>query len=94
MRRRLVVVLLAVPLLTACGSKTIDSRLLEKDVDAWVHQQATTHKNEKVDVNCPDGVKAEPGRTFHCVVTDKQGESLRVTVTVENSDGDVTWVAG
>lgn len=43
-------------------------------------------------VDCPSSIDWEAGSEFHCVATDDQGGRYRVTVSMENDEGDVTWV--
>lgn len=45
-------------------------------------------------VDCPDSMEWEPGRDFHCFAEDGVGNSSRVTVTMENDDGEWSWILG
>ena len=83
MRRTLVA--LAVPLLalSACGTSSVSSSDLEKQVDS----QLTKVVGQKPDdVTCPDDLKAEVGATTRCTLT-ADGTKYGVTVRATKVDG-------
>jgi len=90
--KRLEVLVLAL-LLTACGSHTatIDQHWIEGGIKVWAEKQ---YPHTQAKVQCPADVPIKAGSTFHCIVTDQHRNSVRVTVTIENDKGYVTWVAG
>lgn len=86
---RLGLVLVSALLLVAgCSSQEADIPGIESGIEEWAAKQDIG----RVSVDCPDSIEWKTGSDFHCVMTDKQGSSARVTVTMENDDGDVTWV--
>lgn len=82
--------LAAVLLLTGCSADEADIPQVESTIEKWAVEQHIG----RVSVDCPDSIDWDTGENFHCVMTDKGGETARVTVTMENDDGDVTWVLG
>lgn len=87
--RRIGAVLVLALALTGCGGdKTLDHARLVQRIGAWADKNGVP--GAKVD--CPDDVTIKAGRTFHCLVS-KGGQTVRLTVTIENSDGYVTWEA-
>lgn len=87
MIRRLALAIPCVLLLTGCGAK-IDTDAVEDDIEAGILDQTNAH----VTADCPDDIDLEVGGEFHCIVTsDVLGQTARVTVTMENDDGDITW---
>lgn len=70
----------------------IDTPRLERQIENWAAKQSSGVTG--INADCPDDISIEAGRDFHCLLTDDQGDAYRVTVTIENSDGDVTWITG
>lgn len=68
-----------------------DSAPIESAIRAWTDKH--TPNPAPISVVCPDPVEWHVGGTFHCLIRQKQ-QTLRVTVTMENDAGDVTWVTG
>ena len=91
---KLLGVILAAALLAGCGGDTkdhIDHTRLERAIHTWaVHKGGA---DTSVKVQCPSDVAIQAGATFHCIVSEHR-QSVRVTVTIENDKGEVTWVAG
>lgn len=59
-------------------------------IKTWAEEN--TPGGAAFDVSCPDPVEWKVGGTFHCIAS--QGRhSARVTVTMENDAGTVTWLA-
>ena len=89
---RILVALAAVAVLAGCGTtEHIDNTRLEGQIHAWAvkKQQA----DPSVKVNCPPDIPIKAGATFHCLISVGK-QTVRLAVTIENSDGDVTWVIG
>lgn len=89
MKWALGVVLLAA--LTACGQEA-DIPAIESEITTWAEDNSP--EGTDIEVDCPDTIEWRTGGDFHCIVSDQNGETVRVTVTMENDDGDVTWVVG
>lgn len=70
----------------------MDSRRVETALEHWTAKQSPNASG--ITADCPDHIEVDPGREFHCIVTDDTGDSIRITVTIENDDGDVTWAVG
>jgi len=47
--------------------------------------------NISVTVDCPQNPPMNPGSTFQCVATATDGSTVFVTVTVQDTSGDITW---
>lgn len=75
------------------GWKVYANSQMEADIpaieNAIVEDQAD--QGFAVSVDCPSSVDWEVGGEFHCIATDDQDGRYRVTVSMENADGDVTW---
>jgi hypothetical protein len=89
--KRLVGISVAVLLLASCGThtETLDQQRLEAKIKAWAVKQSGP--NTQVKVSCPADIPIKPGTDFHCLVSDQHGTSIRLTVTIENDQGYVTW---
>jgi hypothetical protein len=72
-------------------SKTIDDVRLESKIKTWAVEKQDASPSVKV--SCPSGVQIKSGATFHCLLSAGR-ETARLTVTIENNNGDVTWVVG
>jgi len=68
----------------------IDQGKVESGITSWVADK-TGIPVSSIRTSCPNPA-AKPGETFLCTVTGG-GETANVQVTVENSNGDVTWQA-
>lgn len=76
-------------LLVGCGgsSEVLNTNKLENGIRHQYDKQGVSVK-----VTCPSDVEIEAGRTFHCLVNDdNSSDTVRMTVTIENDDGYVTW---
>ena len=67
---------------------TLDMDYVESSIADWVDSQAAT----SAFVTCPDRSTYPVGGSFVCTAGDFSG-SISLRVTVENSDGDITWQA-
>jgi hypothetical protein len=76
--------------LTGCSSG------YEPDMSDIESQLQTGLKDNQLNatVDCPDQIDWNTGNDFHCIATDKQGRTARVTVTMESDDGAYTWTLG
>lgn len=70
---------------------TIDSTRLERQIHTWAVKESPDVASIKV--QCPGGIAIHAGDTFHCILSGG-GQSERLTVTIENNKGYVTWVVG
>lgn len=69
----------------------VDKAALESYIQRW---EAKRYPNTQIKVSCPSGIPIVAQTSFHCIARDGSGNSERVTVTIENSKGRMTWVAG
>jgi hypothetical protein len=91
MRTRVVILpVVAVAALSACGEKTIDAGQAESSIRATVSRQAGVRVK---DVACPEGRKAQPGDRFTCSVTGTDGTKGDVTVVQRDDKGAVKYTA-
>lgn len=67
---------------------TIDAGQVEQNIISTYGDQGIS-----VTAECPDPFVARPGETRNCLVTDEFGTKAMAVVTVENTNGDITWVA-
>jgi hypothetical protein len=97
MKRAVLVVPLL--LLTACGggnsdpsSKPTTTTIMHGALDAkmklWAVRQHIVPA--PASVQCPSGIPIKAGTDFHCLVRGG-GQTVRVTVTIENDKGYLTW---
>ena len=70
------------------GGVTIDGPAVEADIESSVLEQ----QGISVTVECPDPFVAKPGESRNCLVTAEDGTTAMAKVSVENSEGDITWV--
>lgn len=69
----------------------INIPVVESQVEVWMEKQIGTN----VSVDCPDRVSVRPGETFKCIATAPvDGSTAVVTVTLQNTDGDIIWEVG
>jgi hypothetical protein len=68
----------------ACGDKTIDAGNAAETVTRFVSERTGF---EPDDVECPDDVKAEVGRTFECNFTGPEGP-YEASVEITAVEGD------
>jgi DNA-binding transcriptional regulator WhiA len=65
-----------------CGEKTLDTGDAEDKISDSIFEQ----RNVRVDVNCPDDMKAKKGETYRCEL-EEGGQQLGVTITMTDDDG-------
>lgn len=70
---------------------TVDHVRLETEIHDWAVQKEKADPSVKA--QCPSDIPIKAGSTFHCFLSGG-GQSVRVTVTIENHKGDVSWVVG
>lgn len=82
--RRGVIAALAAGALAAagCGEKTLDTGDAERKIADSIFEQ----RDVRVDVSCPDDMKAKEGETYRCELTEG-GEELGVTITMTDDEG-------
>ncbi len=73
----------------SCGDTVIDDTKAEDQIEANVENNLGT----KVTVDCPSGVKVEPGRTFSCTVSAAGGREAKAVLKILNADADVHFIA-
>ncbi len=71
---------------TGCGETVIDDTKTE---GAIKHNLESSLEKKVSAVDCPSGVKVEPGDTFACTVTLAGGKEETVTLEILNKDADV-----
>lgn len=69
------------------GEVPLDSARIEAQIEDEVSAQI----GGPVTVECPDPLSAEVGQTRQCVIEDSYGTTALVDITVQNSDGYITW---
>jgi DNA-binding transcriptional regulator WhiA len=83
LRRGLVAALAAGALVGAgCGDKTLDTDDAEKKISDSIFEQ----RKVRVDVSCPDDMKAKDGETYRCKLKEG-GQELGVTITMTDDKG-------
>ena len=83
LRRGLAAVLAAGALVAAgCGEKTVDTGEAEEEISDKVFERTKV----RVDVSCPDDMKAKKGETYRCEL-EEDGEKLGVLITMTDDDG-------
>lgn len=80
--------LLAIGLLAAACSRTLDMDQVESDLK---DQAETEFDTTGLTVTCPDDVKVEAGTSFTCEASDPSGATMVLTVFQKNDQGDVRW---
>ncbi|WP_425842330.1 DUF4333 domain-containing protein [Microbacterium sp. PA5] len=83
----LMLVFLAVRLVIAFNTFTIDDALVENAIAEWAAQET----GESFDVTCPPVPNVAAGDTFTCSATGNAGTQWQVEVTV-GADGTATWM--
>lgn len=86
-----VTICLSVFLLAGCSGGEADIPGIERNIEHGVAKQSG-YKGT-VTVDCPDQIEWKVGGEFHCIGK-AGGQRFRVTVSMENEDGDVTWQVG
>ena len=74
-------------LLVGCGGTEADIPLIETQIGNGILEQT----GYDVEVDCPDTIDWKAGGSFGCFATDETGDQVRVTVYMENDEGDITW---
>jgi hypothetical protein len=90
MSRIVAVSLLLLPLAACSRGPDADIPAIEHQIRTGIREQT----GEKVTVKCPDTIAWHTGGEFHCFATNRAGNSVRVTVSMENDQGDASWVLG
>jgi hypothetical protein len=91
----LLVVGLAIAGAVALFGNSVHGTINQDRLEAEIYNWAVTKQNadHSINVQCPDEVPIKAGSTFHYIISGGS-RSVRLAVTIENNDGDVTWVVG
>ena len=89
MRSALVAALIALGLLGAACSRTLDMSQVESELKRQVERDLGT---VGLTVTCPNDVKVEAGTSFTCEASDASGATMELTVTQDNRRGRVVAV--
>jgi hypothetical protein len=73
--------------LTACGTQTLNTDNVEREVKQGIERQANLRD---VTVECPDDVEVEAGSKFTCTARSGR-EEAPVEVTQRDDQGNVRW---
>jgi type IV pilus biogenesis protein CpaD/CtpE len=100
MNRKKYVVLAAIvsltPLLAGCssvlssinGDVTLDTAKVQQIIVDGIKKQSDID----VTVECPSLMQGKPGDTRNCIATALvDGSTAKIVVTIESSQGDITW---
>ena len=68
----------------------LDTPVLEREIESWAADELDATTPE---VDCPDSMPIDAGAQYHCILT-SAGDTVGVTISVENDDGEVTWQLG
>lgn len=80
-------------LLTGCGGLDINMAGFETELGAAIAEEVDADPSD-ITVECPNEIDWDPGNTFRCFVTDDAGTKAKVTIYMENNDGEYTWEIG
>jgi hypothetical protein len=69
------------------GVVTLDSTKAEKYLESAVLEQA----GEEVTAWCPNPLEGKVGEVRQCQVTDSTGKTYLVDITIQNTNGDISW---
>jgi hypothetical protein len=81
-------ILLSAGILALGACAPLDTDGLEAQIEQSIARQAGGFK---VEVDCPDDVKAEKGNNFECTVVAENGSRATIRVIQEDGEGDVRW---
>jgi len=68
----------------------VDTEAIEDGVAAGLRDEL----GGRYVVDCPDSMEWETGEEFHCFAEDQDGQLARITVSMENDDGEWSWIVG
>jgi len=69
------------------GTVNLDVSMIEQEIQSGILDQSGL----AVTVACPETMQGKPGDTRNCVVTTADGTYIKAVVTIESSNGDITW---
>lgn len=72
-------------------TQEVDVPKVEQEIETWA--QTDLDARGDVEADCPESIEWQTGSDFHCILSDRTG-SVRVTVTMENDEGEMTLVVG
>jgi uncharacterized lipoprotein len=88
MKKSLLMLVAAVPLLAACGASSVSQSDVE---DKTKEQLSSTFPDGVEKVDCPEDLKAEKGETMECTAT-VGGEELEIVLEVTSvEDNTAEW---
>lgn len=79
--------LVALALLTGCGLEEADIPAIEDGIEDGIADQTDTEAT----VDCPDSIDWEAGGDFRCFAETEDAGTVRVTVYMENKEGEWSW---
>lgn len=71
----------------ATGQVYLDSGRVESTIETGVYDQV----GETVTASCPNPLAGRVGETRQCTVVDSLGATYFVDITVQSTNGDITW---
>jgi Domain of unknown function (DUF4333) len=80
-------IVVAIVVMVAFGSKTIDNEDLEADLADQVTMEFNVDGGEDVEVSCPDDVEVEAGKEFECDATIDGEHATTVRIRLTDDDG-------
>jgi hypothetical protein len=88
----LVVILIAIALIANATGKNIVTGELNLDVARVEKAISDSFSPLAVTVSCPHPMSGKPGDSRNCLVTAQDGSTVLEVVTIENNNGDVTFI--
>ena len=80
-------IVVAIVVMVAFGSKTIDNEDLEADLADQVATELNVGGGEDVEVSCPDDVEVEAGKEFECDATVNGEHKTTIRIRLTDDDG-------
>ena len=80
-------IVLAVVVMFAFGSKTIDNADLESDLADQITTEFNVSEGDEVAVSCPEDVEVEEGKEFECDATINGEHAATVQIRLTDDDG-------
>lgn len=84
--------LIAAPLLllAGCGGQRPDMGEVENTLSGEIAEQVGVNA-ERIAVDCPSEITWAVGEDFRCIAEDNRGNQVKVTVYMENDEGEFSW---
>jgi hypothetical protein len=80
-------IVVAIVVMVAFGSKTIDSEDLESDLADQVTSEFNVAGGDEVEVSCPDDIEVEEGQQFECDATINGEHATTIQIRLIDDDG-------